>query len=183
VETRELMTERLRLRRWRDSDYEPFAAMNADPMVMEFYPAPLTAAQSDAMVLRIEECFDARGFGLWAVEVRATGTFAGYVGLSLATFDAHFTPAVEIGWRLAHDQWGRGYATEAARAATTDGFARASLSEIVSFTSEINLRSRNVMEKLGMTRDVADDFDHSALPAGHPLCHHVLYRLPASQFN
>ena len=174
-----LTTERLRLRRWRDSDLEPFAAMNADPAVMEFYPALLTRTESDAMLARIENSFDDRGFGLWAVEIKTTGRFAGCVGLSLATFEARFTPAVEVGWRLARDQWGQGYATEAARAAVADGFERGGLSEIVSFTSEINVRSRNVMEKLGMTRDEADDFEHPAIPAGHLLCLHVLYRLRA----
>ncbi|MBM3674390.1 MAG: GNAT family N-acetyltransferase [Actinobacteria bacterium] len=170
-------TERLRLRRWRAGDLEPFADLNADPQVMEHLPAPLSRAESDAMVERIEETFDVRGFGLWAVEVRASGAFAGYVGLWPATFDAHFTPAVEVGWRLARSQWGRGYATEAARAATGDGFDRLGLSEIVSFTAAVNGRSQRVMDKLGMTRDPTDDFDHPALPESHRLRRHVLYRL------
>jgi RimJ/RimL family protein N-acetyltransferase len=178
---KELLTGRLRLRRWRDSDREPFAALNADPEVMEFYPAPLSRAQSDATVDRIEELFEARAFGLWAVDVIATNTFAGYVGLCPATFDAHFTPAVEVGWRLARFSWGFGYATEAARAATADVFVRMGLEEIVSFTAVINRRSQRVMEKLGMTHDPGDDFGHPALAEGHPLRPHVLYRLTASQ--
>jgi RimJ/RimL family protein N-acetyltransferase len=177
----ELTTTRLRLRRWRDSDLEPFAAMNADPKVMEFYPDLYTRPESDAMVARIEDTFADRGFGLWAVEIGATGAFAGYVGLSSANFDAPFTPAVEIGWRLAHPVWGQGYATEAARAAARDGFERVGLGEIVSFTSAINARSRRVMEKLGMTRGEAEDFEHPSVPAGHPLRRHVLYRLPTPQ--
>jgi len=172
-----LRTERLVLRRWRDADREPFAALNADPVVMEHFVARPTRAESDELVDRIEDTFDREGYGLWAAEVRATGGFAGFVGLWPATFDAPFTPAVEVGWRLARSAWGSGYATEAARMAARDGFDRLDLAEIVSFTSVGNTRSRRVMEKIGMTHDPADDFDHSALPAGHRLRHHVLYRL------
>ena len=172
-----LETERLRLRRWRPADRAPFAAINTDAAVMEYYPAPLSRAESDAMVDRIEEGFEGRGFGLWAVDVAATEEFVGYVGLAPASFEAHFTPAVEVGWRLAHRHWGQGYAPEAARAAVGDGFGRLGLAEIVSFTAAINDRSRRVMEKLGMTHDPAEDFDHPALPDGHRLRRHVLYRL------
>ncbi len=150
---------------------------------MAYFPAPLTRAESDALVERIEECFDHRGFGLWAVEVTATARLAGFAGLWPATFEAHFTPAVEVGWRLAHAQWGHGLATEAARAALADGFERLSLTEIVSFTAASNHRSRRVMEKLGMTHDVADDFDHPGVSDGHPLRHHVLYRMTPADFN
>jgi ribosomal-protein-alanine N-acetyltransferase len=146
---------------------------------MEFYPSTLTIAESDAMVDRIEHRF-ADGFGLWAVEVPGEAPFIGYVGLAPATFEAHFTPAVEVGWRLAHEHWGRGYAPEAARAAVADGFSRLGLEEIVSFTSAVNLRSRRVMEKLGMARDASDDFDHPAVAAGHRLRPHVLYRRRAA---
>jgi RimJ/RimL family protein N-acetyltransferase len=173
----ELVTGRLRLRRWRDDDRAPFAAMNADPRVMEHYPATLERAESDAMVERIEACFDERGYGLWAVEVVADGELAGYVGLWPALFDAHFTPAVEVGWRLAHRHWGNGYAPEAARAALDDGFNRLGLAEIVSFTAVENDRSRRVMEKLGMTRDPDEDFQHPNVPVGDRLRPHVLYRL------
>lgn len=172
-----LTTERLRLRRWRSSDLEPFAALNADPVVMEHFPKPLTRAESDAMVERIEATFAREGLGLWAVEVSATGEFAGFVGLARPGFDAHFTPAVEVGWRLAAVHWGRGYATEAARAAVADGFDRLGLDEIVSFTSVGNERSQRVMRAIGMTHDPADDFDHPGMPPGHRLVRHVLYRL------
>jgi RimJ/RimL family protein N-acetyltransferase len=174
----EMLTGRLRLRRWRPSDREPFALLNADPEVMEFYPAPLTPDESDAMVERIDACFDRLGYGLWAVEEKTTGTFVGYVGLAPATFEAHFTPAVEVGWRLDRSHWGQGYASEAARAAVADGFERIGLEEIVSFTAVINHRSERVMQKIGMTRARSGDFDHPALPDGHRLRPHVLYRLP-----
>lgn len=173
----ELRTERLRLRRWSDADLEPFAALNADPVVMEHFPAPLTRAESDELVARIESTFDDEEVGLWAVEVTATGRFTGFTGLWPATFEAPFTPAVEVGWRLAREHWGQGYAPEAARASIADGFERLGLDEIVSMTAVGNDRSRRVMEKLGMTRDPADDFEHPKVPVGHHLRRHVLYRL------
>jgi RimJ/RimL family protein N-acetyltransferase len=172
-----LNTERLVLRRWRERDREPYAALNADPMVMERLPATLTRAESDAMIDRIEADFEMRGHGLWAVEVRDGPGFIGFVGLSSPGFDAHFTPAVEVGWRLARAGWGHGYATEAARAAIADGFTRVGLDEIVSFTTRGHARSRAVMERLGMTHDPADDFGHPRFPEGHRLHDHVLYRL------
>lgn len=174
---RELVTDRLRLRRWRRPDRVPFARLNADPVVMEFFPSTLTRAESDAMVDRIEAAFDRDGLGLWAVEVVATGEFIGFVGLWRPRFEAHFTPTVEVGWRLAAAHWGRGYATEAARAAVDDGFTRLGLAEIVSFTAVVNERSQGVMRALGMTHDPAGDFDHPLLPEGHWLRRHVLYRL------
>lgn len=172
----ELRTERLVLRRWRDEDREPFAALTADAEVMRHYPAPLTRAESDAFVDRIEACWAERGYGLWAVDAEVLG-FVGYVGLWPADFRAPFTPAVEVGWRLAAHAWGHGFAPEAARAAVADGFARMGLHEIVSFTAEGNLASRRVMEKIGMTHDPADDFGHPNVPEGHRLRPHVLYRL------
>lgn len=172
-------TERLLLRRWRSDDLVPFAALNADPEVMEHFPAPLTRAESDALVARIEQSFDERGYGLWAVEVTATGELIGFTGLDLKTFAAHFTPAVEVGWRLARSAWGHGYATEAATAALAVGFDTYELDEIVSMTSVTNLRSQAVMQRLGMRRDPADDFLHPNVPADHRLQPHVLYRLPA----
>jgi RimJ/RimL family protein N-acetyltransferase len=164
-------TPRLILRPWRDSDREPFARMNADPRVMEFFPETLTLQESDAALVRIAAHQDRHGFGLQAAELRETGEFIGFIGLSVPTFEAHFTPCIEIGWRIAYDYWGRGLATEGARAvlATAPG-------EIVSFTTVGNIRSRRVMEKLGMTRHPADDFDHPRIPEGHPLRRHVLYR-------
>ncbi len=174
---RELRTDRLRLRRWLPADRDPFAAMNADPAVMEYFPATLSREESDALATRIEAHFDRHGFGLWAVEIPGVAPFAGFVGLSVPAFNAHFTPCVEIGWRLAVEQWGRGYATEAARAVLTFGFESLGLSEIVSFTVPGNLPSRRVMERIGMAHDPADDFDLPTPPEGHPFRRHVLYRM------
>jgi RimJ/RimL family protein N-acetyltransferase len=173
----ELRTSRLHVRRWRSSDLAPFSAMNADALVMEHFPSILSAEQSFAMVERIETCFAERGYGLWALEVPGEAPFIGFVGLSPPDFDAHFTPAVEIGWRLARDFWGRGYAIEAARAAMAFGFDEVELAELVSFTTKDNFRSRRVMERLRMTYDPGDDFDHPRLPVSSPLRPHVLYRM------
>ncbi len=173
----ELRTDRLRLRRWESRDRSPFAALNADSLVMEFFPTTLSHRESDLFVDRIEEHFDKHAFGLCAVELTATGQFVGYVGLWSATLAAPFAPAVEVGWRLAQPFWGSGIAPEAASAAITDGFDRLDLKEIVSFTSKINVKSRRVMEKIGMTREEDDDFDHPSVSVGSPLLPHVLYRL------
>ena len=173
----DLRTERLLLRQWRDSDREPFAELNADPETMRYFPATMTREQSDSFVERIGEGFAERGFGLWAVEVPGVTPFAGFVGLSVPRFETDFTPCVEVGWRLAADVWGRGYASEGARAAVGYGFGEAGLDEIVSFTVPENRRSRSVMERIGMQRDPAEDFDHPLLPPGHRLQRHVLYRL------
>ena len=171
-----LETERLLLREWRVEDREPFAAMNADPRVMEFFPSTLTPEQTDDMLRRMAAHFARHGFGWWAAELKETGAFLGFIGLGVPSFEAHFTPCVEIGWRLAAEYWGRGLATEGARAAMRYGFEELALREIVSFTSVANVRSRRVMEKLGMTRNPADDFDHPLIPEGHPLRRHVVYR-------
>lgn len=171
-----IRTERLVLRRWRPEDRVAFAAMNADPRVMEYFPAPQTREESDRFADRIAAHFDEHGYGLWAVELPGEAPFIGFVGLMKPGFEAHFTPAVEVGWRLAATHWRRGYATEAARAAVRQGFDEVGLAEIVSFTAEGNLPSRRVMERIGMTHDPADDFDHPALP-GHRLERHALYRL------
>lgn len=173
----ELFTERLRLRRWVAADAVPFAALNADPEVMEFLPAALSRGQSDAFIARIEECFSTRGYGLWAVEA-PTG-FIGYTGLWPVPGEVPFAPAVEVGWRLARSAWGQGYATEAARAALAYGFSELGLAEVVSFTAVGNVRSRAVMERLGMSYD--GTFEHPALPAGHRLREHVLYRLTSER--
>lgn len=170
-------TERLLLRAWRDDDREPFAALNADFEVMEHFPAPLTRRESDALIERIRHHFDAHGYGLWALEVRESGDFVGFTGLVHQSFPAHFTPAVEVGWRLDRNVWGQGYATEAARAALEHGFGAVGLDEIVSMTAVGNTRSRRVMERLGMTRDPADDFDHPNIAEASPLRRHVLYRI------
>ena len=174
-----LTTPRLRLRRWRAADLEPFAAISADPAVMEFYPKCLDREETRAMIGRIEAHFERHGFGLWVVEVPDIANFVGYVGLSVPIYETAFTPCVEVGWRLASAYWGQGYATEAARAALVHGFGTLGLREIVSFTVPANVRSRAVMERLGMRRDAAEDFDHPLLPEGHPLRRHVLYRLAA----
>ena len=160
---------------WRDEDLEPFSAVNADPRVMEFYPSTLSRSESELRLARMKLHFEEHGFGMWAVE--AAGRFVGLVGLAVPDFRASFTPCVEIGWRLAAEHWGRGYATEAARAAATFGFDHLDLEEIVSFTTVANERSRRVMERLGMRRAPVDDFLHPGLPEGHPLRPHVLYRL------
>lgn len=175
----ELDTERLRLRRWRAADREPFAALNADPEVMEYFPDRLTREQSDRLLERIEADFERCGYGLWALETRADGEFIGFTGLSSVPFEAHFTPAVEVGWRLARSAWGRGYATEAAGAALAFGFDDVGLSEIVSFAVTGNARSRAVMERIGMEHDPTGDFEHPSLPVRHPLRPHVLYRVAA----
>jgi ribosomal-protein-alanine N-acetyltransferase len=172
-----LYGRRVRLRPWRIEDREAFAAMNSDPRVMEFFRKPLTRADSDAMADRIERHFNEYGFGLWAIEVPGLAPFIGFAGLIWARFSAHFTPAVEIGWRMAFDHWRQGYATEAARVALDFGFEILALEEIVSFTAAANLRSRAVMERLGMRRDPAGDFDYPGFPQSHPLRRHVLYRI------
>jgi RimJ/RimL family protein N-acetyltransferase len=172
-----LETERLLLRGWRASDRAPFAAMNADPEVMRYIPSVLTRAESDERLERIVRALDQDGFGLWAVEERSSRRFLGFTGLARPAFDAHFTPAVEMGWRLAREAWGRGFATEAARAAAAFAFDELGLAELVSFTAVQNARSRAVMRRLGMRHDAADDFDYPTLPPGHPLRRHVLYRL------
>lgn len=188
-ELAELSTARLRLRGWRDSDYAPFAALNADPEVMRHFPAPLARTASDAFADRCRAAIDERGWGLWAVEVSGDpaaatheGAFTGFVGLNVPSFDAHFTPAVEVGWRLAERFWGRGYATEAATAALGYAFGELGLDEVVSFTTVGNDRSRRAMERLGMHRDPAEDFDHPSLAADDPIRPHVLYRLTRDEF-
>lgn len=161
----------------------PFAALNADPEVTAHLPSALSRTQSDALADRIEAGFAERGFGPWAVEVPGVASFVGFVGLSVPGFEAHFTPSVEIGWRLAREHWGRGYATEGAEAALAYAFGVLGLDEVVSFTVHGNRRSWAVMERLGMTRDPADDFDHPRLPAGHSLRRHVLYRLRSGDWR
>lgn len=177
-----IQTERLRLRPWRESDREPFARLNADPHVMRYFPAPLSPPESDTMADLIEAQMAARGFTLYAAELRETGAFIGFIGLSVPSFEAHFTPCVEIGWRLAADWWNRGLATEGARAVLRHGFDALRLDEVVAMTAAVNLPSRRVMEKLGMTYDAADDFDHPRISPGHPLRPHVLYRAAAANF-
>lgn len=172
-----LTTDRLVLRRWKQADREPFARMNRDPAVMRFMPAALSAPESDRLVDRIEAHFEQHGFGPWAAELRSGAEFIGYIGLMIPRFEAAFTPCVEIGWRLAAAHWNRGLATEGARTVARHAFEVVRLPALVSFTAAGNAASRRVMEKLGMTRNPAEDFDHPLLPEGHPLRRHVLYRL------
>lgn len=178
-----LRTPRLVLRPWHGADLEPFAALNADPEVMEHFPGALSRRESDAAARRIQSHFEERGFGLWAVEICGVSRFAGFIGLAVPRFEAHFTPCVEIGWRLARAHWGHGYASEGAREALRFGFDELGLEEIVAYTVPTNRRSRAVMERLGMKRDPRDDFEHPSLPAGHPLRRHVLYRLRADSWR
>ena len=172
-----LETDRLTLRRWQDSDRAPFAEMNADPRVMEFFPDVLTREESDQLIENIESHFDNRGFGLFATELKADKKFVGFIGLHVASFQAHFTPCVEIGWRIAAPYWGKGLATEGSREVVRYAFEWLRLDSLVSFTVPENVASRRLMEKLGMTHDPAEDFDHPRLPPGHRLRRHVLYRL------
>ena len=174
-----LTTDRLKLREWRDEDLGPWAALNADARVREFFPNVLSFDESAAQMHWIRDHFARHGFGPWAVEVVSSGTFVGFIGLSVPAFEAHFTPCVELGYRLAFDAWGHGYATEGARAVVGYAFDSLGLAEIVAFTTERNERSRRVMERLGMRRDPSDDFDHPDLVAERPLRRHVLYRLSA----
>ena len=175
----ELHTDRLILRRWRDTDRDAFAQMNADPRVMEYFPACLTRDESDSTIVRVEKHFDDHGFGFFAAELRQTGGLAGAIGLAIPGFEAFFTPCVEVGWRLSVANWNQGLATEGARAVVEFAFETLGLAGLVSFTTRGNLRSRHVMEKLGM--HYAGDFEHPRITEGHPLRPHVLYRLASGQ--
>jgi RimJ/RimL family protein N-acetyltransferase len=171
----EVDTPRLRMRQWRDADREPFAALNADPVVMEFFGAVESRESSDASIDAWQSQLASRGWSNWALELRASGEFLGFTGLSVPRRVLPFSPCVEVGWRLARRHWGQGYATEAARAALEVGFARLALPEIVSFTTVGNRRSRAVMERIGL-RDTHRNFEYPAFPDGHPLRRHCLYR-------
>jgi len=174
-------TERLLLRGWDDEDRAAWAAMNADPQVMRYFPEPLTRKQADAMLDRVQAALEEQGWGLWAVERLDTRELIGFTGLAVPRHDLPFLPCVEVGWRLARSAWGHGFATEAARESLRVGVEEVGLHEVVSLTSALNAPSRAVMERLGMTRDPADDFEHPGVPAGHPLRPHVLYRIGAQQ--
>jgi len=150
---------------------------------MEHFPRCLSRDESDAAVTRTQELIEQRGWGFWAVEVRGVAPFIGFVGLSVPRFTTHFTPCVEIGWRLAKEFWGHGYASEAAMASLRFGFEKLTLEQIVAFTVPLNERSIGVMKRIGMSRDAADDFDHPNLPPGHPLQRHVLYRMSRSDWG
>ena len=178
-----LSTPRLLLRPWRDEDGDAFAAMFDDPAVMEFLLPAKDRAAIDAIVGRVRAHFDTYGFGWWAAELQSTGTFIGFIGLSHVPFEAPFTPAVEVGWRLASAYWGQGYATEGAKASLDAGFTQHGLDEIVSITVAANHRSWRVMQRIGMKRGPADDFDHPRVPEGHPLRRHQLYRISRARWE
>lgn len=175
-----LSTPRLLLRSWRPEDRAPFGAMNGDPVVMRYFPSLLTEAETDAMLARNQAHFVRHGFGLWATELVATGEFIGFIGLAVPEFASHFTPCVEVGWRLAAPHWNQGLATEGAAAVLHFGFTKLGIDEIVAMTAVENRPSRRVMEKLGMQQDAEDDFDHPKVAEGHPLRRHVLYRKQAT---
>ncbi|NKI72428.1 GNAT family N-acetyltransferase [Collimonas pratensis] len=179
----ELESPRLLLRQWRDADLSELAAMCADPQVMRYFPAALNHEESAALIGRIREHFAQHGFGLWALERKDSGALIGLTGLLQVGFSAPFTPAVEIGWRLARPHWRQGYASEAATAALAAGFEQLRLEQIVSFTADSNLPSQKVMQAIGMQRDPADDFLHPKLADGHPLKPHLLYRITQMQWN
>lgn len=176
----EVETERLYLRQWRPEDREPFAALNADPKVTRFLPAVLDRTASDAMADRLQSLIAGRGWGLWAVETKADGCFIGFVGLHVPAPGLPFSPCVEVGWRLAAEYWGRGYATEAARESLRVGFEMLDMPEIVAFDPVGNIRSRALMERLGMRPD--GTFEHPRMPEGSPLRPHYLYRMSREQW-
>jgi 3-dehydroquinate dehydratase / shikimate dehydrogenase len=169
-------TNRLILRHWRETDFEPFAKLNADPRVMEYFPAPFRRDETKAMLKVLKEKFQKFGYSFWATELKATQEFIGFVGLNIPGYDLPFSPCVEIGWRLSFAHWGKGYAPEAATACLEHGGRTLGLKEIVAFTAESNVRSRRVMEKIGMRYDAHGDFSHPKLSSDHPLSRHVLYR-------
>jgi len=175
-----LRSPRLTLRQWHERDLDSFAALNADPVVMEYFVAPLSREESAAMIERASATLASRGWGWWCLDIE--GECAGFIGLTVPGYDTPFMPCVEIGWRLARRYWGHGYACEGACLALAYGFGEVGLDEIVSFTTTSNLRSRRVMERIGMTRDLAGDFDHPRVPEGHALRRHVLYRLKRGDY-
>lgn len=179
----ELESARLLMRQWRDADLDVFAGMCTDERVMKYFPGMLSRLESAGVIGRIRGHFAEFGFGLWALERKDTGDFIGFTGLSTVSFDAHFTPAVEIGWRLAHDHWGLGFASEAAWTALRCGFGKLELEEVVAFTAELNVPSEKVMQAIGMRRDASGDFDHPALAEGHPLRRQRLYRITREQWQ
>lgn len=177
-----IRTKRLVLRAWHEDDFKLFAKMNSDPRVMEYFPATLSLQESDDLAKRLSAKLQEQGWGLWAVSVPGLSSFIGFIGLSEPSFNAHFTPAVEVGWRLAYDFWGQGYATEGALEALKYGFETLNLNQIVSFTAAQNHRSIQVMKRIGLHHDPIDDFDHPKLAEGHILGRHVLYRLNRNEW-
>ena len=181
--TASIRTNRLILRQWKKGDLEPFASINADPRVREYFPGLETREESDHYVSLVSNHIEKFGWGFWAASLVETGEFIGFIGLADVHIQLKFDTAVEIGWRLAYKHWGKGYATEGALACLRYGFETLKLDEIVSLTVVENTRSRRVMEKIGMHHDSKDDFDHPKLPEGHPLRRHVLYRLDRDEWK
>lgn len=171
----EYHTERLILRQWKQSDREPFAALNANPEVMRHFPKTLTREESNDMAKTIEQRMAENVWGFWAVEEKSSGAFIGFVGLNVPGYELPFSPVIEIGWRLDNAFWGKGYAPEAARTALEIGFEQFGMKEIVAFTALDNIPSQRVMEKIGMQR--GEEFDHPLLDEGHPLRRHIVYRI------
>lgn len=180
---KQLESARLLMRQWRDADLDAFADMCADPRVMRYFPHTLSRLQSAGVIGRIRGHFAEFGFGFWALERKDSGAFIGFTGLSTVSFDVPFAPTVEIGWRLAHEHWGLGFASEAAWTALRCGFGQLQLEEVVAFTAHDNVPSEKVMQAIGMRRDVASDFEHPGLPEGHPLRRHSLYRITRAQWQ
>lgn len=175
-------TPRLNLRQWRDADREPFAAMNSDPEVMKYFPSLQDRSTSDANIDTWQSQLASEGWSNWAVEERESLQFVGFVGLTIPRRTLPFSPCVEIGWRLGRRHWGKGFATEAARAVLQVAFTQLALAEVVSFTALGNLRSRAVMERIGLV-NTNREFDHPGVPEGHPLRPHCLYRLDREQWR
>ncbi len=178
----ELRTDRLKLRQWKESDLPPFAEMNADPIVMEYYPSTLSEAESNSMANKLKDLILERSWGFWAVETTQEKKFIGFVGLHKPAYDLPVTPCIEVGWRLSKDYWGNGYATEAARESLRFAFEELGLSEVYSFTSVSNERSRFVMARLKMI-NTENNFEHPIIPMGHPLREHALYKITAKQWG
>lgn len=177
-----ITTTRLILRQWQDSDFAPFAAMSADLQVMEFFQSTMSREKSEEMLTRCRDMITERGWGIWAVELRETGEFIGFVGLHTPGYDLSFNPCVEIAWRLKVEVWGKGYCTEAARAVLDAGFNQLGLKEIVAYTALPNVRSAAVMKKLGMKSDPQENFNHPMVEEGHWLREHCLYRLARDEY-
>lgn len=177
----EFESERLGFRRWKDEDKPAFAKMNCNKEVMRYFPKALTRDESDSFINKINKQFIEYGYGLWAVEIKSSKTFIGFIGFYTAAFEAYFTPCIEIGWRLDNEFWNRGYATEGAKACLEYGFNQLGMQEIYSFTAQINKPSINVMKKIGMVQ--VDSFEHPRIETNHPLRPHVLFKIDKSMFN
>lgn len=178
----QLETERLILRQWHSDDLTAFASINQDPRVMQYFPSTLDIAETRQFIKKIKQHFKQHGYGFFCCALKSSNLCIGFVGLNVPNFEAHFMPNVEIGWRLAFNHWGKGYATEAAMRMLDYGFNELALHEIVSFTVPANTRSRRVMEKIGMLHDPKDNFKHPQLACNHPLSLHVLYRLSENNY-